>query len=266
MMRALFTASSGMKAMQFNVDTISNNLANVNTYAYKKERAEFEDLLYVTMERAYILEDQGRPVNLQVGHGTVIRSVSRDFTEGSLIQTENQLDFAIVGDGFFSVMYSDQNIYYTRDGSFKLSVTEEGNMLTTARGYPVLDENGEPVYFDYPLEQMIVNELGEISYRDEDGFIIPTGQRIGIFKFNNPQGLESVGGNMYAENTASGFAVLDEEIGEPSIIRQGYLEASNVQVVEEMVNLITAQRAYELNSKAITTADEMMGIANNLKR
>jgi len=266
MMRALYTASSGMKAMQFNVDTISNNLANVNTYAYKKERAEFEDLLYVTMERAYILEDQGRPVNLQVGHGTVIRSVARDFTAGSLVQTENKLDFAIIGDGFFSVLHPDQNIYYTRDGSFKLSVTDEGNMLTTARGYPVLDINGEPIYFDFPLEQMVISESGEISYIDEDGLVMPTGQRIGIFKFNNPQGLEAVGGNLYAENTASGFAVPDEELGEPGIIRQGYLEASNVQVVEEMVNLITAQRAYELNSKAITTADEMMSIANNLKR
>lgn len=266
MIRALYTASSGMKAMQYNIDTISNNLANVNTYAYKKERAEFEDLLYVTMERAYVLENQGRPVNLQVGHGAVIRSISRDFTEGSLIQTENKLDFAIVGDGFFSVLHPNQNIYYTRDGSFKLSVTDEGNMLATADGYPVLDENGEPIYFDYPLDQMVISERGEISYVDEDGLVVPTGQRIGIFKFNNPQGLEAVGGNLYAENTASGFAVLDEELGEPSTLKQGYLEASNVQVVEEMVNLITAQRAYELNSKAITTADEMMSIANNLKR
>ncbi|NLY17730.1 MAG: flagellar basal-body rod protein FlgG [Clostridiaceae bacterium] len=266
MMRALWTASSGMKAMQFNVDTISNNLANVNTNAFKKEKAEFEDLLYVTLERAYMMENQGRPVNLQVGHGVVARSISRDFTGGSLQQTENQLDFAIVGSGFFSIRYSDQNIYYTRDGSFKLSVTDDGNMLTTSRGYPVLDQNGEPIYFNYPLDQMIVSEHGEISYRDEDGFSIPTGQTIGIFKFNNPQGLESIGGNLYAENSASGFAVFDDELGEPSIIRQGYLEASNVQVVEEIVNLIIAQRAYELNSKAITTADEMMGMANNLKR
>lgn len=266
MMRSLWTASSGMKAMQFNVDTISNNLANVNTTAFKKEKAEFEDLLYVTMERAYMLEDQGRPVNLQVGHGVVAKSVTRDFTGGSLQQTENPLDFAIVGNGFFSIRYADQNIYYTRDGSFKLSVSEDGNMLTTSRGYPVLDENGEPVYFNYPLEQMVVSEQGDVNYKDEEGYIIPTGQRIGIFKFNNPQGLESIGGNMYAENSASGFAVYDNEMGEPSVLRQGYLESSNVQVVEEMVNLITAQRAYELNSKAITTADEMLGMANSLKR
>lgn len=266
MMRSLWTASSGMKAMQFNVDTISNNLANVNTNAFKKEKAEFEDLLYVTIERAYMMENQGRPVNLQVGHGVVARAVTRDFTGGSLQQTENALDFAIVGNGFFSIRYADQNIYYTRDGSFKLSVTDDGNMLTTSRGYPVLDENGEPVYFNYPLEQIVVSEQGEISFKDEDGFVIPTGQRFGIFKFNNPQGLESIGGNMYAENSAAGFAVYDDEMGEPSILRQGYLESSNVQVVEEMVNLITAQRAYELNSKAITTADEMLGMANNLKR
>ncbi|NLO40509.1 MAG: flagellar hook-basal body protein [Ruminiclostridium sp.] len=266
MMRSLWTASSGMKAMQFNVDTISNNLANVNTNAYKKERAEFEDLLYVTMERAYMMEDQGKPVNLQVGHGVVARAVSRDFSGGSLQHTENMLDFAILGKAFFSIRYADQNIYYTRDGSFKLSVMEDGNMLTTSRGYPVLDENGEPVYFNYPLEQMVVSEQGDISYKDEDGFVIPTGQRIGLFKFNNPEGLESIGGNMYSENSASGFATFDNEMGEPSILRQSYLESSNVQVVEEMVKLITAQRAYELNSKAITTTDEMLGIANNLKR
>lgn len=266
MMRALWTASSGMKAMQFNVDTISNNLANVNTTGFKKEKAEFEDLLYVTMERAYMMENQGRPVNLQVGHGVVARAVSRDFTGGSLQQTENQLDFAILGNAFFSIRYADGNIYYTRDGSFKLSVTEDGNMLTTSRGYPVLDENAEPIYFNYPLDQMVVSEQGDVSYKDEDGLLIPTGQRIGLFKFNNPQGLESIGGNLYSENSASGFAIFDNEIGEPSILRQGYLESSNVQVVEEMVNLITAQRAYELNSKAITTADEMMGLANSLKR
>ncbi len=266
MMRALWTASSGMKAMQFNVDTISNNLANVNTTGFKKEKAEFEDLLYVTMERAYMMENQGRPVNLQVGHGVVSRAVSRDFTGGSLQQTENQLDFAILGNAFFSIRYADGNIYYTRDGSFKLSVTEDGNMLTTSRGYPVLDENAEPIYFNYPLDQMVVSEQGDVSYKDEDGLLVPTGQRIGLFKFNNPQGLESIGGNLYSENSASGFAIYDNEIGEPSILRQGYLESSNVQVVEEMVSLITAQRAYELNSKAITTADEMMGMANSLKR
>jgi len=255
-----------MKAMQFNVDTISNNLANVNTNAYKKEKAEFEDLLYVTMERAYMMENQGKPVNLQVGHGVVARAVSRDFAGGSLQHTENALDYAILGDAFFSVRYADQNVYYTRDGSFKLSITEDGNMLTTSRGYPVLDENGEPVYFNYPLEQMTVSEQGDVSYQDEDGFVIPTGQRIGLFKFNNPQGLESIGGNMYSQNSASGAAVFDSETGKPSILRQGYLESSNVQVVEEMVKLITAQRAYELNSKAITTSDEMLGLANGLKR
>ena len=138
-------------------------------------------------------------------------------------------------------------------------------MLTTARGYPVLDENGEPVYFDYPLEQMIISEQ-RCQLQRRRWFYYTNWPKDRHFKFNNPQGLESMGGNMYAENTASGFAVFDSEMGEPSIIRQGYLEASNVQIVEEMVNLITAQRAYELNSKAITTSDEMMGIANNLKR
>ena len=161
--------------------------------------------------------------------------------------------------------YKQRDIYLSRDGTLSFR-SPRWNMLTTSRGYPVLDENGEPVYFEYPLEQMVVSEQGDINYKDEEGYLIPTGQRIGIFKFNNPQGLESIGGNLYAENSASGFAIFDSEMGEASILRQGYLESSNVQVVEEMVNLITAQRAYELNSKAITTADEMMSLANGLKR
>jgi flagellar basal-body rod protein FlgG, Gram-negative bacteria len=267
MMRALWTAASGMKAMQFSVDTIANNLANVSTTAYKKERPEFEDLLYVTMQHAYSDGENARPVNLQVGHGVVARANVRDFTMGNLEQTGNKLDMAIDGDGFFMVRGADGNAYYTRDGSFKLSMTDDGKMLATSDGYPVLDRDGIEIYIDTNLDSLEIQPTGEITYRDPDtGTLVPTGQYIGLFQFDNVQGLEAVGGNLYAANTASGEPIPDYETANPSIIRTGFLESSNVQVVEEMVRLITAQRAYELNSKAITTSDEMLQEANNLMR
>lgn len=266
-MRSLWTAASGMKAMQFSVDTIANNLANVSTTAYKKEKPEFEDLLYVTMQHATSDGENATPVSLQVGHGVVTRANVRDFTMGNLEETDNKLDMAIQGDGFFMVRGADGNAYYTRDGSFKISMTDDGKMLATSEGYPVLDRDGIEIYLDEDLENIEIQPSGEITYKDPDtGINMSTGQYIGLFQFENVQGLEAVGGNMYRATSASGEAIPDEETTNPSIIRTGFLEASNVQVVEEMVKLITAQRAYELNSKAITTSDEMLQTANNLRR
>lgn len=267
MMRSLWTAASGMKAMQFSVDTIANNLANVSTTAYKKEKPEFEDLLYVTMQQAYSDGENARPVNLQVGHGVVSRANVRDFSMGNMEQTGNKLDMAIQGDGFFLVRGPDGSPHYTRDGSFKISMTDMGRMLATSKGYPVLDRDGIEIYLDTDLQNIEIQDSGEITYRDpETGISMPTGQFIGLFQFENVQGLEAVGGNMYIANSASGEAIPDYETGNPSVIRTEFLEASNVQVVEEMVRLIIAQRAYELNSKAITTSDEMLQVANNLRR
>lgn len=267
MMRSLWTAASGMKAMQFNVDTISNNLANVNTTGYKKEKAEFEDILYVSMQKAYSAENAQRPVNLQVGHGVVSRATARDFSSGNLEQTANKLDMAIEGVGFFGVRGVDGNTYYTRDGSFKVAMTDEGKMLTNSKGYPVLDQDGMEIYFDGDMANYEIQPSGEVTYKDiETGATLPTGQYIGLFQFENPMGLEALGGNLYRSNTATGEPLLDFETENPSTIRNYFLEASNVQVVEEMVKLITAQRAYELNSKAITTSDEMLQTANNIRR
>lgn len=266
MMRALWTAGSGMKAQQFNVDVISNNLANVNTTSYKKQRAEFKDLLYETLGRAYMLEGMGKPVNLQVGHGTMPVATVKDFSMGPMEMTNNPLDFAIEGDAFFMVLGPRGDIVYTRDGSFKLSITDEGKKLTTADGYPVLDDMGSEIIFNVDVSKLEVSTEGELSYRDETGVMVPLGQRIGLVKFENREGLESIGRNLYAETSASGYPIPDGEIGEKSVLHQKFLEASNVQVVEEMVKLIVAQRAYELNSKAIQSSDEMLGMANNLRR
>jgi flagellar basal-body rod protein FlgG len=223
-------------------------------------------LLYQTLERAYVLEDKGKPVNLQVGHGTMTIATVRNFSSGNPEKTDNPLDFAIDGEGFFTVLGPTGNIVYTRDGSFKVSITEDGNKLTTSDGYPVLDDTGNEIYIDIDISKLNVSPLGELSYTDEDGVVVPLGQTLGLVKFPNKFALESIGKNFFTENSATGQAVPDAELGTRSTISQFFLESSNVQVVEEMVRLIVAQRAYELNSKSIQTADEMLGMANNLRR
>lgn len=263
-MRALWTAASGMKAQQLNVDTISNNLANVNTTAFKKQRMEFKDLLYEQLRRANLDQGQGRPVNLEVGHGVMPVATTRSFTKGNLEQTHNSLDFAIDGDGFFVVSDQDGNLFYTRDGSFKLSVEDDEVFLVTSDGYFV-QSDADDVELGSDIEEISVREDGLI-------FVKRTGEeefeeiaQLLLVRFPNPAGLEAVGKNLYIQTPASGEAVEAFE-GEAGSILQGFLETSNVQVVDEMVKLITAQRAYEINSKSIQTADQMLEQANNLKR
>jgi flagellar basal-body rod protein FlgG len=267
-MRALWTSSTGMKAQQFNVDVISNNLANVNTTGYKKDTAEFKDLIYETLNRAYVLGETGRPVNLQIGHGVEIAATVKSNTTGNLEKTDDKLNFAIEGEAYFTIKAPTGEVYYTRDGAFKLSINgDQGNKLTTTDGMPVLDSNGDEIVFDndIDIEGLSVGAAGDISYY-KDNNIVSLSQSIGLVKFPNRNGLESIGTNFFKQNSASGVPVPDSELGTPSRLRQNFLESSNVQVVEEMVRLITAQRAYELNSKAIQTADDMLQMANNLRK
>lgn len=266
MMRALWTASSGMIAQQFNVDVISNNLSNVNTTGYKKERAEFKDLLYETIDRAYMMDGEGKPVNLQAGHGTRVAATVKNYSTGNIERTDNPLDIAIDGDAFFMIKKPSGEVSYSRDGAFKLSVGEDGNKITTSDGYPVLDEAGNDIILNIDLAKLNIDTTGDLSYLDETGATVPLGQKIGLVKFPNRQGLESIGSNLYAKTSASGEPVLDSEEGTQSVLMQRFLEGSNVQVVEEMVKLIVAQRAYEINSKSIQSSDEMLQMANNLKR
>jgi flagellar basal-body rod protein FlgG len=266
MMRSLWTAASGMKAQQFNVDVISNNLSNVNTTGFKKERVEFKDILYETIESAYNVNGTGQPVSLQVGHGAVAIATVKNFLPGNFERTDNPLDFAIDGNGFFAVEGPKGDVVYTRDGSFKITVNENGKQLTTADGFPVLDDFGNPIYFDVDLNKINVSPQGGFSYVDEDGVAIDLGFKLGLVKFENINGLESMGGNFYVQTSASGQPLINEDVGKLSTVQQFFLESSNVQVVEEMVKLIVAQRAYELSSKAIQTSDEMLSLANNLKR
>ncbi|MDP4093808.1 MAG: flagellar basal-body rod protein FlgG [Bacillota bacterium] len=267
MMRALWTAGLGMNAQQMNVDVISNNLANVNTTSYKTERAEFKDLLYETMQRASLMNGSGKPVNLQVGLGTTVSDTERDFSPGNMENTGNPLDFAINGEGFFTVQGPKGDTEYTKDGSFKISVTDGGNMLTTSDGYPVLDDTGNPIVFTINPNDLQVNENGELGYMDPTAkTYVSLGQNLGIVQFPNKEGLLNEGGNLYSATSASGDPVADSEQDDKSLVMQKFLESSNVQIVNEMVKLIVAQRAYETNSKAVQSADEMLGMANNLRR
>ncbi|AHM55605.1 flagellar basal-body rod protein FlgG [Peptoclostridium acidaminophilum DSM 3953] len=266
MMRGLWSAASGMKAQQLNIDNISNNLANVNTTGYKKMRVEFKDLLYENIKQSNLSEGEGSPVNLQVGHGVMYSATSRNFENGSFESTNNSTDLALDGSGFFGIYNpATDEMFYTRDGSFKLSVDGDTRKLVTSEGYSVLTEDEDEIVLEDGQTDLTVDEAGRVTVKTADGEIEEMGT-IAIYEFLNPAGLEAVGSNLYKATNASGEELMLEGEERKTKMRQGYLEASNVQIVEEMIKLITAQRAYDINSKAIQTADEMMQTANNVKR
>lgn len=264
-MRALWSAATGMKSQQMNMDTISNNLANVNTTAYKKQKLEFKDLLYSNIRRNHLLEGEGSPVHLQMGHGVMPIATSRLFLQGSMENTDNPLDVALQGPGFFEIEGPNGELSYTRDGSFKLSVDGDELALVTSDGYFVMSEFDDIIVFGEEVGPLSISESGMITAENEDGEIEELGT-LKVVQFLNPQGLEAKGQNLFKATAASGEAIPEENEEMDTRIRQNYLETSNVQIVDEMVRMITAQRAYETNSKAIQTSDEMMSMANNLKR
>lgn len=272
MMRALWTAASGMISQQTNVDVISNNLANVNTTGYKTESAQFKTLLYQTTQaKTTSANGETKPVGAQVGLGSRTASITANFTQGSMTNTELNTDFAIDGKGFFAVMDDNGDTIYTRNGRFNWSLgTGGGVMLCNAEGYPVLDVAGGPIELgtEYMASKITVDADGNICYPDETGNPQPIGYTIGLVQFPNPAGLSKCSDSTYKVTDASGEPLQESENPElkRSVLKQCYLEASNVQVVDEMVNLIVAQRAYEMNSKAIQAADEMLGQANALRR
>ena len=262
MIRALYSASSGMQAQQFNLDTIANNLANVNTTGFKKMRVDFQDLLYQTIRAPGTIGAQGTtiPTGVQVGYGARPVATQRIFSQGDYQQTDNPLDLVIEGDGFFQVQRPDGTVAYTRAGAFKKDGT---GRVVTSEGY-VLQPN---VTLPPDAKNVTVGSDGTVSVTLANQ---TTAQQLGTIQlasFVNPAGLQSVGRNLFTPTQASGPAIT----GTPGTqgmgtISQGFLELANVKVVEEMVAMITTQRAYEANSKAIQTADDMLGISNNLKR
>ncbi|MCF8075193.1 MAG: flagellar basal-body rod protein FlgG [Desulfotignum sp.] len=260
MLRGMWTAASGMAAQQTNIDVISNNLANVNTTSFKKSRAEFQDLMYQTLNQGGSETPGGDqiPTGIQVGMGTETLGVQKMFMQGDFQQTKNELDVAIEGKGFFMVLSNDQE-RYTRAGNFKLD--SEGNVVTA---------NGDRLQPEMTVPEgtlsITISKYGQVTAFDAEGVGAVLGE-IELYGFPNPAGLSSLGHNLYSATDASGEAIVGAPGSEGmGTILQGFVEQSNVDVVEEMVSMIMAQRAYEINSKSIQTADSMLQAANNLKR
>jgi len=264
MVRSLWTAATGMNGQQTNIDTIANNLSNVNTTGFKKQRAEFEDLLYQTIKTAGTpaTEDTITPVGVQMGHGVKVAATLRMFDQGSLQNTGNISDLAIQGEGFFRVLQYDGTYAYTRDGAFKI---DSERQLVTSGGLKVLPEITFPE--GYRQETLSISQDGRVTVKVGDlDDPVDVGQ-LELYRFHNPAGLSATGDNLFKQTPASGNSIA----GRPGFEGFGktihkFLEMSNVSTVAEMVNMIVAQRAYEFNSKAIQTSDNMLQTAASLKR
>ena len=262
MIRSLWTSATGMQAQALNLDVISNNLANVNTAGFKKSRAEFQDLLYETIKPAGTPSSQNTevPTGIQLGHGTRPSTVLKIFSQGNMENTQNELDLAIEGDGFFQITLPNGETAYTRDGAFKLD--SEGRIVNSD-GFAMEPEISIPT----DALSISVGLDGTVSVLQAGESIPSEIGTIELARFVNPAGLISMGKNLFITSEASGDEMTGTA-GEDGLgtLAQGFLEMSNVSVVDEMVNMITAQRAYESNSKAIQAADDMLQLANNIKR
>ncbi len=262
MIRSMYSAATGMEAQQLYMDTISHNLSNVNTTGFKRLKMEFQDLMYQTLKAPGIRNAEGEmaPTGIEVGLGVKPSATQRIFEQGALNRTGNAMDVAIDGEGFFQVEMPDGTTAYTRDGSWKQ--TSDGTIVNS-NGYPIFPSINIPE----GAQQLGINESGKVT-------VILAGQntsteigQIELARFVNPAGLRALGGNLFGVSEASGEPIVEnaKENG-MGTINQYYIETSNVQVVEEMVSMITAQRAYEIVSKSIQVSEEMLQVANNLKR
>jgi len=263
-MRSLWTAASGMVGEQFHIDTISNNLANINTTGFKRTRAEFEDLLYQTQRLAGTPSSEvtQHPIGIQTGLGVKVSGTQKFYTQGSLQQTGNVLDIAIEDEGFFALEMPDGTTAYTRDGTFKIDADRN---IVSSQGYFLLPRTQLPDNFD--VTSLVITPTGEMSVKVAEE---PEPRDIGnltLRRFINPAGLTNIGENLVKESPASGNAVEGTPANQGfGALRQTFLEMSNVSAITEMVDMIVAQRAYEFNSRAIQTSDNMLGSAVSLKR
>ena len=255
---SMYSAATGMEAQQINLNTISNNIANVNTVGFKKSKVEFQELFYTTQSPAGSESGDGNvvPTSVAYGNGAEVVSTTKVFTQGQMTQTGGELDLAIQGDGFLEIQRPNGDSAYTRDGALK--VGPDGRIMTSS-GLPVLS-GFQPI--PDGTTSIAISPTGDVTVTSATG---TQSYKIQLTRFANPTGLESLGGNLYLETAASGLPETGNpgEDGTGSLL-QGYLEASNVNVVEEMVNMILAQRAYEMNSKSIKTSDEMLQVISQL--
>jgi len=262
MIRALWTAGTGMSAQQVNLDVIANNIANVNTNGFKKSRADFQDLIYQTLRLQGAKSEGGNqvPTGIQIGLGTMLSSVQKVFQQGDYSKTENELDVAIEGNGFLQITLPSGDKAYTRAGALK---TDSTGRVVTSDGYPL-----EPsITIPAKTTNTAIESDGTVTAQVQGQ---TAGQQIGNIQlavFANPTGLKAIGKNLFQETDASGTPTTSAP-GQNGVgtLLQGYLEMSNVNIMTEMINMIIGQRAYEANSKAIQSADEMLQLANNLRR
>jgi flagellar basal-body rod protein FlgG len=262
MLRSLNTSATGMVAQQMNLDVIANNLANVNTSGFKHQRAEFQDLIYQTVQGAGTNAGSNfkTPSGVQFGLGTMTAATANDLSQGASLSTNNPFDVMIVGEGLFRVLRPDGSFAYTRDGSFKKDAT---GVLVNASGFPLVPQ----ITIPDGATQVTIGRDGTVEALIPGNSTPTRLEQITVAMFANPSGLNRAGQNLWTESAASGAANLvpagSDGAGE---IMSGYIEGSNVSVVEEMVRMISAQRAYEINSKAIQTSDDMLSVLNSLKR
>jgi flagellar basal-body rod protein FlgG len=260
-MRSLSTAGTGMLAQQTNVDVISHNIANMNTTAYKRQRAEFQDLLYQNVARpgGATGPDSKAPTGIQIGLGVKTGGVYRIHEQGTLTQTDNRYDVGLQGRGYFQVTMPSGETAYTRDGSFQLS--DQGELVTTD-GYAV--QPGITIPQD--AVDVSISKTGEVQVKTAGSAQMQTVGQLQLATFVNEAGLEAQGGNLFLETASSGQATVASP-GDPGLgtLQQGFVEASNVNPVSEITALITAQRAYEMNSRVVKTADEMLSTTSQLR-
>ena len=259
MERALWSAVTGMRAQEMSLDVIANNLANVNTTAFKDSRVRFQDMLYASLVIPGSASADGEVIGVQVGHGTRVAGASRGFSQGALMETGKALDLAIEGDGFFEILLPDGQSAFTRDGNFALNGAGE---VVTSNGYRVVGFDA----IDEGTTDITISRDGSFT-AIVNGAAVEKG-RVTLSRFLNPEGLNSIGRNLFQETEASGAAQTGLTPGENGVggLAQRYLERSNVNTATELVNMITTQRAYEATSKAIRASDEMMTVANQLSR
>lgn len=250
-MRAIHAAAAGMKGQQVRLDTIAANIANTNTVGYKSVRADFKDALYSAMDNP---AGDSEAANLRAGSGVLLSATTTDCSDGAFLSTGVPMDFALSGNGYFTVETPAGEKLYTRNGNFSVSAENGDSYLVTAQGYYVLDDTGSRIRLPQETESISVTQSGELS--TPDGTIAT----LGISGFSNPDGLDAAGDTCYRETANSGTAAPATGV----TVVQGSLEQSNVELAQEMTLLIRAQRAYSLASKALQTADDMQGLANNI--
>jgi flagellar basal-body rod protein FlgG len=266
MIRSLYIAATGMQAQNTNIDVISNNLANVHTTGFKRSRADFQDLMYQQLRAPGMASSNGTstPTGIQVGLGVRPVAVAKLFMQGDFVQTSNDLDATIEGDGLFQVQMPDGSVSYTRAGNFK---TDNQGRIVTVDGYPIAGSPEQIITVPQDTRKVNIAEDGTVSVLQANTNIPNKIGQIQTVRFINTAGLDAIGKNLYKQTAASGQPIANVPgINGYGALRQGFIELSNVNVIEEMVNMISSQRAYEFNSKAIQASDEMLQIANNLRR